>query len=425
MALALSDRQTTAPDLTPVQPRRPGLGTRYWQLAGATLASSVGDGLAIVAFPLLAASLTADPRLIAGVAAVQRLPWLVCSIPAGALADRCDRRRLLAVVETARMAILLLLGVAVATHTHSLLLIYVAAFSLGALETAFSGAAQAALPSLVPPEQLTKANGYLLSAQMGGEQFAGPAVGGLVFAAAAALPFVVDGVSFAASAALLYLAIPRRSPDSTRSRPVTTLRSDMATGLRWFVRHPLLRVLAATVAGLAFCQAMGMAVLVLYALQVLHLSKAGFGLFLAAGAIGNVAAGLVAHRLHARVGACKLLVAAGAVTAASYLLIGSTAVFPVALVACLVEALAVGVGNVVTVSLRQSVIPADMLARVCNIFRLCIYGAVPLGALAGGLIAHAADSRQPFIVAGLLQAVLVVPAGMALRRHLGRSTLDG
>src|SRR4051812_42284676 len=137
--------------------------------------------MAFVGFPLLAASLTHDPRLIAGVVAAQRLPWLFFSLPAGAIADRCDRRRLFAFVESARMAVLLLLGLAIATHATSLTIVYAAAFMLGTFETLFSGAAQATLPELVPGDELTRANGYIWSGQMAGEMFIGPAIGGVLF----------------------------------------------------------------------------------------------------------------------------------------------------------------------------------------------------------------------------------------------------
>src|SRR5688500_18604383 len=130
--------------------------------------SGVGDGLVLVAFPLLVTSLTRTPHWVAGIMVAQRIPWLLLSLHAGAVADRVDRRRLLGLVEVARMAVLLILGLAVATDTLTLPLLYGAAATMGGLETLFSAASHAALPSLVRTSELARANGYLQSAQIAG-----------------------------------------------------------------------------------------------------------------------------------------------------------------------------------------------------------------------------------------------------------------
>src|SRR5262245_48897711 len=96
---------------------RTGLGHRFWKLWGASTVSGLGDGLVLVALPLLVTSLTRSPQWVAGIMVAQRLPWLLLSLHAGAVADRMDRRRLLGVVEIARMAVLLVLGIAVATNS--------------------------------------------------------------------------------------------------------------------------------------------------------------------------------------------------------------------------------------------------------------------------------------------------------------------
>src|SRR3954468_4362838 len=163
---------------------RPSLGTSYWQLWAASTISALGDGVALVAFPLLAAGLTRQPALIAGVAMAQRLPWLLLSLPAGALADRVDRRRLMSGIDGFRMAMLFGLAAAAATGHVTLPILYVAAFLLGAVDTAYSGAAHAATPALVGRDGLDRANGYLFSAKDGGENLAGPALCGLLFAVA-------------------------------------------------------------------------------------------------------------------------------------------------------------------------------------------------------------------------------------------------
>src|ERR1700735_5247061 len=131
------------------RPRRRGLGASYWWLLSATGTSGLGNGLVLVAFPLLAVTLTRQPVEIAGVVVAGRLPWLVVSLPAGALADRVDRRRLVVAVEVVRAAVLAALGFVVLTGAITLPLLYLTAFIIGALETAFSAATSASLPALV------------------------------------------------------------------------------------------------------------------------------------------------------------------------------------------------------------------------------------------------------------------------------------
>ena len=127
-----------------------------------------------MAGPLLAASLTRDPRLVAGLAVAQRLPWLLFSLVSGALVDRLDRRRLMVRVDAARCAAVGLLGVAVLADAVSLPLLYVVFFALGTAETLFDSAAISILPAVVAREQLPRANGRLLSAQMVANELVAP-----------------------------------------------------------------------------------------------------------------------------------------------------------------------------------------------------------------------------------------------------------
>jgi MFS family permease len=378
--------------------------------------SGLGDGLAFVAFPLLVTTLTRDPRWVVGMVVAQRLPWLLLSLHAGAFADRLDRRRLLGAVESARMAVLLVLGLTIATHTLTLPILYAVAASLGVLETVFSAATHAALPGLVRTRDLGRANGYLLAAQAGGFQFAGPALGGRLFAAAPAMPFVADGVTFAASAALLVLALPRM-PRRPRSVATTSVRADVVTGLRWFVASPLLRLLALTVGVLSFCWGMATSVLVLYGLEVLHLSRAGYGVFLAVAGLGEVLGGVIAGRMQTRFGTVAVVLGGAVVASAAYLAVGLTSAVLVAAVAMFLEAFGIIMANVATISLRQAIVPPELLGRVGNAFRTCLFGMVPLGAIAGGFLGER-NLRLPFVVAGVVQVAAVVAAGPALARRI-------
>jgi MFS family permease len=385
-----------------------------------TSVSSLGDGLAMAGLPLLAATLTASPLLVAGVLTIQSVPWLVLALPAGVLADRWDRGRVMVLANLGQALIMAALVGLLVLHQMSVSWLYGLAFLLGAFETIYLGAAQAIMPQLVCSAELERANGYLVATETAGAQLLGPALGGLAFMVRRVIPFAGDGLSCLASAGIL-ASLPKRRP--SQAEPVS-LRDDLARGLAFFRGSTLLRWLAAFTAGLVLAQAVVMGPLVLYVLHDLHLRSTGYGLLLAAAAIGNVIGSLLASRIRVRLDAASVLVGAGLLAAIGYLAMASIVTVPVSVIGLMIEALAVGCGTVASVSLRQRHIPADMLGRVSNLFRSLIWGAVPLGALIGGVLAESLGLRAPFFVAGGAQVVMVVAFARPLRRVASRTTSD-
>lgn len=394
------------------------MGRSYWRLWAATATSAVGDGFALVAFPLLAASLTDRPALVAGVLVAQRLPWLLFGVAAGAFADRIHRGHLMVAADVVRG--LLLLGVVAAGIAGSLTLalLYAAAFAAAAVETLFDSASQAALPLLVEEGQLDRGNSFLMAAMTGGQELAGPAVAGLVIAFGAHVPLGIDAVTFLASAVLLG-SVAKRLPRPERAEP-TSVRRDIAEGLRFFAGHDLLRTLALVVGTFAFCQAMVLGVLVLLATRELGVSEAGYGVFLAVVAVGNVVGALVAPRIKDRVGALHLLVGAGVVSAVAYVGLGVAPNAAVAASLLALEAVAVACGSVVNASLRQSTVPNELLGRVGGAFRTCLWGAMPLGAAFGGVVATVGGLRTAAVAAGAVQLCVLAVAAPRLAAVLGR-----
>ena len=397
------------------------LGRAYWGLCTAVLASSLGDGAALVGFPLLVSTLTHDPRLLAGVAVAQRLPWLLLSLFTGTVADRVDRKRFIGGVELSRMVIVSLLGAAVAGHFHPLAVIYLSAFLLGTFQTAFSAASGALIPELVGRERsvLGRANGYVFAAQQAGEGVVGAAVGGLLAAVALALPFLFDGATFAVSAAVILVVLTplsaRAASDDERS-----VLSGMAEGMRWFLRDRAVRVLAGFIACLAFGQAAVMSVLVLWAERYLHTTRFEYGALISLAALGWVGGALLAGRGLDRLAPVPLLSLAGAVAGLTYIGLGITTSLAVAAAVLFIEGVAVSVGNVLSSALRQTLIPAGLLGRVGNATRTFIYGAMPLGAVAGGFLARAFGFRTTFVVAGAFQLGVVVLVARLMARALAK-----
>jgi MFS family permease len=396
------------------------LSLDYWRLWWANAISSTGDGAFVAALPLLAVTITRDPRLVSVVTAATFLPWLLLSLPAGAVVDRYDRATLMWRAQAVQAAVVAIITVLVVAHQASIEVLAAGGLLLGSAEVIFSNAAQSILPALVPPELLAKANGSQQVSLTVGESFLGPPAGSLLFAAAAALPFGLDAASFAGSAALLArLPGTGEAPENAENAKRPPIRAQVAEGLRWLARHRLLRVVAVLLGIYNFANQMGQAVLVLLATQTLHVSTRGYGLLLAASAVGSVVGGLVNPILTRRLGLLPSLVLPALVDAAAFVGIG-LAPGPVVVAALLaVQGFSVTMWNVVTVTLRQRVVPGHLLGRVNSVYRMLGWGLMPIGALAGGFVAHAAGLRAPYIVAGLLcvlSALAALPLLLAAAR---------
>ena len=178
-------------------------GREFAKLWCASAVSGAGDGTALTAGPLLAFTLTRDPRLIAGVTAALTLPYLLFSWPAGVLIDRADRRRAMARVDAFRAVLLAGFTVLVITHAVGLLARYACFFLIGTCETFFRNSSQTLIPQVVGREALPLANGRMMGAEIVMNELAGPMTGGLLFAIAPPVPFGIDAASFAVSSALL------------------------------------------------------------------------------------------------------------------------------------------------------------------------------------------------------------------------------
>ena len=391
---------------------RPRLGRPYWRMWWANAISSTGDGAFVAALPLLAVTVTRDPRLVAVVTAATYLPWLVLSLPAGAIVDRYDRVTLMWRSQAVQAAVVAIVALLVVFRQGSIAALGVAGLLLGSAEVIFSNAAQSVLPALVPPELLPRANGSQQVSLTVGESFLGPPVGSLLFAAAATLPFGLDAASFAGSAALL-ARLPRTSQASGPAK--ATIRAQIAEGLRWLARHRLLRVVAVLLGILNFANQMGQAVLVLLATQTLRVGSVAYGFLLAATAVGSVAGGLMSPPLVRWLGMLPSLIIVGAAETALFVGVGLAPDPAVAAVMLAGQGFVVTMWNVVTVSLRQQVVPAHLLGRVNSVYRMLGWGLMPLGALAGGFVAHAAGLRAPYIVAGLLCGLALLAALPLLR----------
>jgi MFS family permease len=175
--------------------RPPPLGRAFWRLWSSSTLSNLADGILKVALPLVAVTLTDSPTLVAGVAFAVLLPWLLFALPAGALADRVDRRAAMLVANAARASALAVLVATVLLGQESIWALYAVALFVATAEVVYDTCAQSILPQVVPREQLSRANGRLQAAELTANEFVGPPLGGVLVATGIA-------VAFAASAGL-------------------------------------------------------------------------------------------------------------------------------------------------------------------------------------------------------------------------------
>jgi MFS family permease len=399
-------------------------------LWAATGVSNLGDGIRQAALPLAAVSITDDPRLIAGVAVAQRLPWLLLILPGGVLADRLDRRRLRVTLDIVRAVAMGGFAIVAATGSLDIWLVYLLAIVLSSAESIVDSSSMALVPSLVSDAELERAASVLTSTELVTNDLVGPPLGGLLFAAAIAAPFATDSVSFLV-AALLGMRIAgsfRAAPRAGSRASASSVREDIAEGVRWLWHRPMLRDLALISTGLGTFVYVANAVLVLFAVRNLGLGNFGFGLFLIPGALGGVAGSIVAPHLR-RYRLRPVLVIAIAISGISYAAMAvQTHVVPAAVL------LAVTVGgamvwNVLTLALRQRWIPDELLGRVGASYRLLVYVGMPLGAFAGGWLADALSVKAAIMIGGLgLVAMAIVTTFIPLdggpRETPKRSTHD-
>jgi Na+/melibiose symporter-like transporter len=384
-------------------------------LLGSSTAANIGDGIGKVAFPLLAASITRDPILIAGLSALSFLPWLLFAFLSGALVDRVDRRAAMLLANGFRAGAVGLLGVLVVFDAVSIWLIYLVAFVLGTVETVADSTANALIPAVVGRERLESANSKLQSVEIVGQTFLGGPVGSLTFALFAAAPFLLNSAGFAVAAALLVGMTGNYRPRAAQTR--SGLRRQLGEGLRWVATQPLLRRLVIIAGAMALTTELAQALLVLYALQDLGIGAAAFGVFVLLGGVGGLVGAAVASRLTRRLPRHVVLVLAMVAAGTGFL--GMSVLDDAALSGVLfgLFAAAIVVVNVILGTIRHAFVPEGLFGRVLGVWRTVVWGAIPLGALFGGLLAGALGTRAVFAISGTAQFLLAVWAWRTLTSH--------
>lgn len=409
-----------------------GLGTNYRKLFGSATAANLGDGLMTVALVWLASAITRDALLIALVGVAGRLPWLLFSLPAGVISDRFDRRKLVGWMDVCRLVVVSALGLVVLRYQAELptpeqlaagapeppsaaLLVTalcVASLLLGCAEVLRDNTAQSLMPSVVRRDQLEKANGRLWAAETTMNSFVGPPLGGLLVAVALALPFLFNAGLLAVSAAMVFAlagTFSARAAGDGASGPIDW-RGEIAEGFTWLWHNRLIRTLAILLGLLNLLSNLAFVTAVLFVQDVLGLFEGWqFGLVTTGFAAGAVIGSLTAERITARLTPGVALLVSIAGMGASLLIMGLAPFAVVFWVCGVAEGIFVVLWNVITVSLRQRLVPDRLLGRVNSVYRFFGWGTIAIGTLLGGALVSLGETtmsrdwalRGVFLLAGV------------------------
>ncbi|ACU35916.1 MFS transporter [Actinosynnema pretiosum subsp. pretiosum] len=385
------------------------LGSEFTGLWLSNAVANLGDGLSVAAGPLLLASLTSDPLLVAASLFAQQAPWLLFSPLGAALLDRGpDRRLLLVALTTTRCAVVAALAALVWLDLATIPVVYALLFTLGAAGALADGAIGALVPALVPAADLGTANSRVSAGTLAGSTLLGPALGAWLFAVAAAAPFTAEALGFAVAAVLLR-GRRQAPPIEVVTRAAPPPPPSLAEGLRWLWHNRLLRLLALALLLMNMTLYGFLGVLVLYARERLDAGPAAFGLLLAATAAGGVLVVPLVPRLVDRFGPVPLLRAGLVVETVAHVALALVRAFPAAIAVLVVFGAHSVLWGTITRTARARVVPDRLRRSVNGAFLLFSSGGAALGAIQGGLVARAFGVTGPLwvaaVVVGLLSAL--------------------
>lgn len=393
-----------------------GIFGHFW--LGQT-ASVLGDTLCLATLPLIAGlTLQATPAEMAALGLAISLPSFLLALPAGALVDRCSRRQTLILADIVRAAAMAGLGLAAWTGNLSIVGLCLGALVVSSATLFFEVAAQSILPHLVAGDGVIGANAKLEMSRSAGNA-GGPALAASLLQALGPLAPLVTALSFYLGAAGLYarLADPPRPTPAVR----TGMAQEIAAGIGFLIRHPVLRALALCALLWNVAWFTVNIVLVLYASEVLQLGAAEIGVAFSLQGVGMFLGALAARALVARIGLGRSLLI-GPVTSALalplLLIAGPHAGGPALAAALFLLGVGPSVWVVTQTSLRQAITPAPLLGRVNATIRFATAGMRPLGALLGGFLGSFAGLEMTIAVAGLLFALCILPVALSTAARL-------
>jgi MFS family permease len=380
------------------------MGTPFRWLVGSSWAGNLGDGIGLAAGPLLVASQTSDPFLVAMGGLLQRLPWLLFGLYAGVLADRVDRRRLVIAVDLLRAGVLVVLTTALVTGRVDVAVVLGTLFLLGTAEVFVDTTTGTLLPMVVDRRDLGIGNARLMTAGITMNQLVGPALGAALFAVGTAWPFLAQAVCLAFGAVLISRMVV---PPLVRPAGPSHLGRDVAEGFRWAWGNRAVRTLTVTIVAFNVTYGAAWSVLVLYATQTLDMGPIGFGLLTTVGAVGGLV-GTTAYDWLERHASLASIMRAGLVIETFTMLGLAVTTTPwVAMTILFVFGAHAFIWGTTSRTVRMRAVPAELQGRVGSLYSIGMFGGIVAGQAVGGVVAKVWGITGPFWFAFAGSAVLL------------------
>lgn len=369
------------------------LGTSFRWLLASSWVSNIGDGIALAAGPLLIASQTRDPMLVALAALLQRLPWLLFGLYAGALADRLDRRLLVIVANLVRAGVLGVLVATIGSGHVNVGLVLAAMFAIGTAEVFVDTTSSTLMPMLVDKRDLGIANARRMAGFLTMNQTAGPPIGAFLFAAGMVWPFVAQTITVLL--AVVLVAKVATTKGAVRSVD-THVRHDIVDGLRWLMGHPPVRTLALVIVTFNITWGAAWSILVLYSLDRLHMGEVGFGLLTSSAAIGGLVSTFSYGWLERRIPLAALMRTCLLLEVGMHLALALTTVGWVAILIMFIFGLYAFVWGTLSSAVRQRAVPTEYQGRVGSVYMVGVFGGIVIGQALGGVLADVWGLTAPF-----------------------------
>lgn len=389
-----------------VFPERLGMSFRW--LVASSWVTNLGDGLMMAAGPLLVASQTHDPTLVAAATMARLLPWLLFGLIAGALADRLDRRLVVMVMDGARAIVLVGLCAFIYTGYVNIWLVLAAMFLVGVAEVFADTTTGTLMPMLVDKRDLGIANSRIMAGFLTANQLIGPAIGALLFTAGMVWPFLIQTICVGLGVVLISrIATPK---GAVREHVDTHVRQDIVEGVRWLAGNGPVRTLALVIVVFNVTWAAPWAVLVLWSLQRVGIDEAGFGLLTTASALGGLLGTFAYGRIEKRVPLATLMRTVLLCEVVFHLAMALTTSPYAAYPLMFFFGAYAFVWGTLSNAVRQRAVPTEFQGRVGSVYMLCVMGGMLIGSMLGGLIARQWGVNAPwwfaFVGSGLTLALV-------------------
>ncbi|SNU01732.1 Predicted arabinose efflux permease, MFS family [Ruaniaceae bacterium KH17] len=386
------------------------MGRNFRWLLATSWTSNIGDGIAIAAAPLLIASMTSSPILVASGSVLMFLPWLIFGLHAGAIADRFDRRRLIMVANSSRGIVVVALVAFLISGVANIWIVLACSFLYGLAEVFVDTASQALLPSIVQPADLGVGNARLQAGYIVANQFAGPPLGAFLFAAGRACPFMVQIVAVALAVVLVSRMRLEPVPQAGAIESKPPVRTEIAEGLRWLRHNAPVRTLVIIILTFNVTWAAPWGVLVLYATEYLKMGEVGYGMLTAASAVGGMIGVAMFGWLERHFSFATLMRVCLSMEVAMHLAFALTKSGTVALVIMFFFGLYAFVWGTISTTVRQRLVPAGLQGRIASVNMVGVFAGMVIGNALGGVISQFFGPTAPwwFAFAGAALTLVLV-----------------